>query len=72
LVLKIVFKIRMLDNGFSIVHNHPSGDPTPSRDDIAITKACAAALEKLDILLHDHVVVGRKGHASLRSLGLLG
>ena len=54
-----------------MVHNHPSGDPTPSRDDIAITKACAAALEKLDILLHDHVVVGRKGHASLRSLGLL-
>ena len=34
-------------------------------------KACAAALEKLDILLHDHVVVGRKGHASLRSLGLI-
>jgi len=55
-----------------MVHNHPSGDPTPSRDDVAITKACAAALEKLDILLHDHVVVGRKGHASLRSLGLLG
>ncbi len=54
-----------------MVHNHPSGDPTPSRDDIAITKAVAAALEKLDILLHDHVVVGRKGHASLRSLGLL-
>ena len=54
-----------------MVHNHPSGDPTPSRDDVAITKACAAALEKLDILLHDHVVIGRKGHASLRSLGLI-
>ena len=54
-----------------LVHNHPSGDPTPSRDDVAITKAVAAALEKLDIMLHDHVVVGRKGHASLRSLGLL-
>ena len=49
----------------------PSGDPTPSRDDVAITKVCAAALEKLDIRLHDHVVVGRKGHASLRSLGLI-
>jgi DNA repair protein RadC len=36
-----------------MVHNHPSGDPTPSRDDVAITKACAAALEKLDIILHD-------------------
>jgi len=54
-----------------MVHNHPSGDPTPSRDDVAITKACIAALEKLDILLHDHVVIGRKGHASLRSLGLI-
>ncbi len=54
-----------------MLHNHPSGDPTPSRDDVAITKACAAALEKLGILLHDHVVIGRKGHASLRSLGLL-
>src|SRR5215475_8023980 len=49
----------------------PLRDPTPSRDDVAITKACAAALEKLDIMLHDHVVVGRKGHASLRSLGLI-
>ena len=54
-----------------MVHNHPSGDPTPSRDDVAITKAVAAALDKLEIILHDHVVVGRKGHASLRSLGLL-
>jgi len=54
-----------------MVHNHPSGDPTPSRDDVAITKAVAAALDKLEITLHDHVVVGRKGHASLRSLGLL-
>jgi DNA repair protein RadC len=55
-----------------MVHNHPSGDPTPSKDDVAITKAVAAAAEKLGILLHDHIVVGRNGHASLRSLGLLG
>jgi DNA repair protein RadC len=54
-----------------MVHNHPSGDPTPSKDDVAITKAVAAAAEKLGILLHDHVVVGRQGHASLRSLGLI-
>ena len=54
-----------------MLHNHPSGDPTPSKDDVAMTKAVAAAAEKLGILLHDHVVVGRKGHASLRSLGLL-
>ena len=55
-----------------MLHNHPSGDPTPSKDDVTMTKAVAAAAEKLGILLHDHVVVGRKGHASLRSLGLLG
>ena len=54
-----------------MLHNHPSGDPTPSKDDVTMTKAVAAAAEKLGILLHDHVVVGRKGHASLRSLGLL-
>ncbi len=66
---------RALELGASaiiMIHNHPSGDPTPSKDDVAMTKAVAAAAEKLGILLHDHVVVGRKGHASLRSLGLLG
>jgi DNA repair protein RadC len=66
---------RALELGASaiiMVHNHPSGDPTPSKDDVAMTKAVATAAEKLGILLHDHVVVGRKGHASLRSLGLLG
>ena len=65
---------RALELGASAIimlHNHPSGDPTPSKDDVAMTKAVAAAAEKLGILLHDHVVVGRKGHASLRSLGLL-
>jgi DNA repair protein RadC len=55
-----------------MVHNHPSGDPTPSKDDVAMTKAVAQAAEKLGILLHDHVVVGRRGHKSMRSLGLLG
>ena len=62
----------MLDNRFSIVHNHPSGDPTPSRDDIAITKACAAALEKLDILLHDHVDVLIKNFTHQKLMGILG
>ncbi|MGH7186382.1 MAG: JAB domain-containing protein, partial [Pseudomonadota bacterium] len=54
-----------------MVHNHPSGDPTPSEDDIAMTKEVVAAAEKLGITLHDHVVIARKGHASFRSLGLL-
>jgi DNA repair protein RadC len=54
-----------------MVHNHPSGDPTPSQADIAMTKAVQDAAVKLGIALHDHVVIGRTGHASFRSLGLL-
>ena len=65
---------RALELGASaiiLVHNHPSGDPTPSQDDIAMTKEVAAAAEKLGISVHDHIIIGRKGHASLRSLGYL-
>ena len=54
-----------------LVHNHPSGDPKPSRDDIEMTKEIAKAAEALGISIHDHLVIGRKGHASFRSLGLL-
>lgn len=54
-----------------LVHNHPSGDPTPSRADIQMTKEIASAAEKLGITLHDHIIVGRQGHSSLRGLGLL-
>jgi DNA repair protein RadC len=52
-------------------HNHPSGDPKPSRDDIEMTREIKAAAEALGIAIHDHLVIGRKGHASFRSLGLL-
>ena len=70
---EVVKRALQLDaSAIIMVHNHPSGDPTPSKDDVAMTKAVAAAAEKLGILLHDHVVVGRKGHKSMRSLGLLG
>ena len=55
-----------------LVHNHPSGDPKPSRDDIEMTKEIRKAAEALGISIHDHLVIGRKGHASFRSLGLLG
>jgi DNA repair protein RadC len=55
----------------SFVHNHPSGDPKPSRDDIEMTREVKAAAEALGISIHDHLVIGRKGHASFRSLGLL-
>jgi DNA repair protein RadC len=54
-----------------LVHNHPSGDPKPSREDIEMTKAIQKAASALDISIHDHLVIGRKGHASFRSLGLL-
>jgi len=54
-----------------LVHNHPSGDPTPSKADIAMTREVAEAAKALRILVHDHVVVGRSGHASFKALGLL-
>lgn len=54
-----------------LVHNHPSGDPTPSRADIDMTRTIANAAGPLGIVVHDHIVVGRHGHASLRSLNLL-
>lgn len=54
-----------------LVHNHPSGDPTPSRADIQMTRKIIEALEPLDITVHDHVIIGKSGHASLKGLGLV-
>jgi DNA repair protein RadC len=54
-----------------LVHNHPSGDPTPSRADIEMTKQIVAAAQNLGITVHDHIIVGKHGHASFRGLGLL-
>lgn len=54
-----------------LVHNHPSGDPTPSDSDIAVTEEIIRAARALDILVHDHLIISRSGHASLKSLGLL-
>ena len=65
---------RALELGASAIilaHNHPSGDPTPSRDDIAMTREIVEAGRKLGVTVHDHVVVGRRGHASFKGLGLL-
>jgi DNA repair protein RadC len=55
----------------SLLHNHPTGDPKPSRDDIEMTRELKAAAEALGIAIHDHVVIGCKDHASFRGLGLL-
>jgi len=54
-----------------LVHNHPSGDPTPSKADIAMTREIVTAAKTLSIAVHDHLVIGRSGHASFKSLGLL-
>jgi DNA repair protein RadC len=54
-----------------LVHNHPSGDPTPSRADIEMTRQIVAAAKPLGVLVHDHIIVGKQGHASLKGLGLI-
>lgn len=54
-----------------LVHNHPSGDPTPSRADINMTKLISQAAKPLGVTVHDHIIVGRDGHASFRALRLL-
>ncbi|MDB5512521.1 MAG: hypothetical protein JWR08_2004 [Enterovirga sp.] len=54
-----------------LVHNHPSGDPTPSSADIAMTKQIIEVAKPLGISVHDHIIVGRDGHASLKGLRLI-
>jgi DNA repair protein RadC len=53
-----------------MAHNHPSGDPTPSKADIETTREVAKAAALLGVTLHDHIIIGRGRHASLKSLGL--
>jgi DNA repair protein RadC len=54
-----------------LVHNHPSGDPTPSRADIQMTQQIIAVANPLGISVHDHIIVGKEGHASLKGLKLV-
>ena len=54
-----------------LVHNHPSGDPQPSQQDIRLTRDIAEALRPLKIQVHDHVIIGAKGHSSMRAAGLI-
>ena len=54
-----------------LCHNHPSGDPTPSRADIEMTRQIIEAARPLGVTVHDHIIVGRNGHVSLRSLKLI-
>lgn len=65
---------RALDLGSAaiiLVHNHPSGDPAPSRADIQLTKDIAEAGRKLGIAVHDHIIIGADKHTSLRAAGLI-
>jgi DNA repair protein RadC len=65
---------RALELGASaivLVHNHPSGDPTPSMADIDMTKKVIDAGSRLGVAVHDHIIVGRKGHVALRQQGLI-
>jgi DNA repair protein RadC len=54
-----------------LVHNHPSGDPTPSDSDIVMTEEIIRAARALDIMVHDHLIISRSGPSSMKSLGLL-
>ena len=65
---------RAMDLGASaliLVHNHPSGNPEPSRADIQITQRIAEAGRHLSITVHDHVIIGSEGHVSLKAKGLI-
>jgi DNA repair protein RadC len=54
-----------------LVHNHPGGDPTPSRADIEMTRVIVEVAKPLGIAVHDHIIVGKDGHASLKGLKLI-
>ncbi len=54
-------------SGLFLVHNHPSGDPTPSQADISATRAVKEALSRVAVTLHDHIIIGRSGYTSLKT-----
>jgi len=54
-----------------LVHNHPSGDPTPSRDDVEMTKRIEDAGNQLGVMLHDHLIISKSGQTSLKTMGLI-
>lgn len=69
----IVFRAALLANAPTIIlaHNHPSGDPTPSPDDIAVTRALVQAGQLLNISVADHLIVGDRAYYSLKEHGIL-
>lgn len=63
--------LELSSSAIILVHNHPSGDPTPSRADVDMTKQIMDAARPLGVSVHDHIIVGRDGHASLKGLRLI-
>jgi DNA repair protein RadC len=68
-----VFKAAILESAASLIllHNHPSGDPTPSREDVRLTRQLAEGARLLDLRIHDHVIVGRGRFVSLAEQGMI-
>src|SRR5207253_4229655 len=68
-----VFKPVILESAASVIllHNHPSGDPTPSREDVRLTRQLVDCARLLDLRIHDHVIVGRGRYVSLAEQGLI-
>ncbi|CAN1553446.1 RadC DNA repair proteins [Rhabdaerophilaceae bacterium] len=63
--------IQLNASALILVHNHPSGDPAPSRADIDMTREIVEHAEAVGLIIHDHLIIGKKAHASFRALGLL-
>ena len=54
-----------------VIHNHPSGDPTPSRADIDMTRTIIETAKPLGISVHDHIIIGKSGHVSMKGVRLI-
>jgi DNA repair protein RadC len=63
--------LELASTAIVLVHNHPSGDPNPSRADIEMTKMIVEAARPLGVVVHDHIIVGKAGHTSFKTLRLL-
>lgn len=66
-----IYYFQILMETARVVHNHPSGDPTPSRADIEMTRQINDAARVFGLQVHDHLVIGRQGTASFKQLGLI-
>ena len=62
--------LELASTAIILVHNHPSGDPTPSSADIEMTRKIAATADTLNITVHDHIIIAKDGHASMKGLQL--